>query len=162
MASTSHTCRFAKYPHLFICAISGSRCRASAASHSTSTAIEHPFEQELSFLYGTTFTGPAQQPGHHSRNVRIFADGEVDRSPTGSGVSARAALHYARGELSLGASITIERILGSTMTVRAVEPVMFGRHAAIVPEVSGTAHITGRNELYLDPSDPQGAGFNFR
>jgi proline racemase len=127
-----------------------------------STAIEHPFEHELSFLYGTIFSGPAQQPGHHSRNVCIFADGEVDRSPTGSGVSARAALHYARGELSLGASITIESILGSTMTVRAVEPVMFGRHAAIVPEVSGTAHITGRNELYLDPNDPQGAGFNFR
>ena len=127
-----------------------------------STPIEHPFEKELGFLYGTIFTGPARQPGHHSRNVCIFADGEVDRSPTGSGVSARAALHYARGELSLHAPITIESILGSTMTVRAVEQVSFGPHAAIVPEVSGTAHITGRNELYLDPEDPQGAGFNFR
>lgn len=127
-----------------------------------STPIEHPFEKELGFLYGTIFTGPAQQSGHHSRNVCIFADGEVDRSPTGSGVSARAALHHARDEIALGTPITIESILGSTMTVRAVEQVPFGPHAAIVPEVSGTAHITGRNELYLDPNDPQGAGFNFR
>lgn len=127
-----------------------------------STRIEHPFEPELSFLYGTIFTGAAQQLGHHSRNVCIFADGEVDRSPTGSGVSARAALHYSRGELPMDTPIIIESILGSTMTVRAVERITFGPHAAIVPEVSGTAHITGRNELYLDPNDPQGAGFNFR
>jgi proline racemase len=52
--------------------------------------IEHPFERDLSFLYGTIFTGPAEDKAHHSRNVCIFADGEVDRSPTGSGVSARA------------------------------------------------------------------------
>lgn len=124
--------------------------------------IEHPFEADLGFLYGTIFTGPPRQPGHHSRNVCIFADGEVDRSPTGSGVSARAALHHARGELALDTPITIESILGSTMTVRAVDALQFGPHAAIVPEVSGTAHITGRNELYLDPDDPLGRGFNFR
>lgn len=126
------------------------------------TPIEHPFESDLSFLYGTIFTGPAQTTSHHSQNVCIFADGEVDRSPTGSGVSARAALHHARGELALDAPITIESILGSTMTVRAVETTTFGPHAAIIPEVSGTAHITGRNELYLDPEDKLGRGFNFR
>jgi trans-L-3-hydroxyproline dehydratase len=124
--------------------------------------IEHPFETDLGFLYGTIFTGAAHAPAHHSRNVCIFADGEVDRSPTGSGVSARAALHYARGELALNAPITIESILGSTMTVSAVEATEFGPYAAIVPEVGGTAHITGRNELYLDPDDPLGRGFNFR
>lgn len=75
--------------------------------------IEHPFEKELSFLYGTIFTSPAQQPGRHSRNVCIFAEGELDRSPTGSGVSARAALHYAKGELPLNQKISIESILGS-------------------------------------------------
>ncbi|WP_129649513.1 proline racemase family protein [Peristeroidobacter agariperforans] len=127
-----------------------------------SVPVEHPFETDLGFLYGTIFTGPAQEPGHHSRNVCIFADGEVDRSATGSGVSARAALHYARGELTLGTPITIESILGSTMTVRVAEATPFGPHAAIIPEVSGTAHITGRNELYLNPDDPLGRGFNFR
>ena len=82
--------------------------------------IEHPFEPDLSFLYGTIFTGRARETTHHSRNVCVFADGEVDRSATGSGVSARAALHYAKGELGLNEKITIESIIGSTMTVQAL------------------------------------------
>jgi proline racemase len=123
---------------------------------------KHPFEPDLSFLYGTIFTAPAHEPAHHSRNVCIFADGELDRSPTGSGVSARAALHYAKGELKLNQRMTIESILGSTMTVQAVESTTFGPHDAVIPEVGGTAHITGRNEFYFDPSDPFGKGFIFR
>src|SRR5215813_1511060 len=124
--------------------------------------IAHPFEPELSFLYGTIFTGPALQEGHHSRNVCIFADGELDRSPTGSGVSARAALHYAKGELQLGERVTIESIVDSTMTVQAVATTEFGPFAAIIPEVSGTAFITGQNEFYFDPDDPFRAGFILR
>jgi trans-L-3-hydroxyproline dehydratase len=113
--------------------------------------IKHPFEDDLSFLYGTIFTGPALFEGNHSRNVCIFADGELDRSATGSGVSARAALHHAKSELSPGERITIESILGSTMSVGVVEVTKFGPYDAIVPEVSGTASIIGRNEFYFDP-----------
>jgi proline racemase len=116
--------------------------------------IEHPFEPDLSFLYGTIFTGPARQGGHHSRNVCVFADGEVDRSATGSGVSARAALHYAKGEVGLSEPITIESILGSTMTVRAVEQTTFGPYDAVIPEVSGTAYFTGQNQFWFDAQDP--------
>jgi trans-L-3-hydroxyproline dehydratase len=128
----------------------------------TNFSIEHPFEQELSFLYGTIFIGPALEPGHHSRNVCVFAEGEVDRSATGSGVSARAALHYAKGELGLNRKITIESIIGSTMTVQAVEATRFGPYDAVVPEVSGTAAIIGRNEFYFDPDDSLGRGFLLR
>src|SRR5215472_9044566 len=124
--------------------------------------IRHPFEEDLSFLYGTIFTGPALESGHHSRNVCVFAEGEVDRSATGSGVSARAALHHARGELDLNEKITIESILGSTMTVQAVEATKFGPHEAVIPEVGGTASIVGRNEFYFDPEDPFVEGFIFR
>jgi proline racemase len=124
--------------------------------------IKHPFEDDLSFLYGTIFTGPALQSGHHSRNVCVFAEGEVDRSATGSGVSARAALHYARGELRLNEKITIESILGSTMTVQAVEATEFGPYDAVIPEVGGTASIIGRNEFYFDPEDPFKEGFILR
>jgi proline racemase len=124
--------------------------------------IEHPFEKDLSFLYGTIFIGPAQHAGHHSRNVCIFADGELDRSPTGSGVSARVALHHATGELRLNEAIEIESILGSTMTVKAVERVQFGPYDAVISEVSGTAFITGRSEYYFDPADPFRGGFIFR
>jgi trans-L-3-hydroxyproline dehydratase len=98
--------------------------------------IKHPFEADLSFLYGTIFTGPAFDPRHHSRNVCIFAEGELDRSATGSGVSARAALHYAKGEMSIGKEITIESILGTTMTVRVVEEREFGSSKWVLAKVT--------------------------
>lgn len=124
--------------------------------------ITHPMESDLSFLYGTIFTGAAVEPGHHSRNVTVFADGEIDRSATGTGVSARAALLHARGELPIGETITIESILGSTMTVRCVETSRFGPHEAVIPEVSGTAHVIGRSEFCFDPDDPLNGGFFLR
>ena len=127
-----------------------------------SFSIKHPFEPELSFLYGTIFVEPAHEPNHHSRNVCIFADGEVDRSATGTGVSARAALHYAKGELNLNDKITIESIIGSTMTVRAVEETKFGPHNAVIPQVSGTASFVGKNEFYFDPNDTFSRGFLLR
>ncbi|HET8780798.1 MAG TPA: proline racemase family protein [Pyrinomonadaceae bacterium] len=125
-------------------------------------AITHPVEPDLSFLYGTIFTGPALDPTHHSRNVCIFADGELDRSSTGSGVSARAALHFAKGELGLDERVTIESILGSTMSVEVLEVTKFGPYDAVIPEVSGTASIVGRNEFYFDPEDPYSNGFILR
>jgi proline racemase len=124
--------------------------------------IKHPFEDDLSFLYGTIFTAPALNPSHHSRNACIFAEGELDRSATGSGVSARAALHFAKGELGLNERVTIESILGSTMSVEVVEVTRFGSYDAVIPEVSGTASITGCNEFYFDPEDPFQKGFIFR
>lgn len=124
--------------------------------------IKHPFEEDLSFLYGTIFIGDAYEELHHSRNVCIFAEGEVDRSATGSGVSGRAAIHYAKGELKQNESITIESILGTCMDVKVVETVQYGPYQAVIPEVSGSAWITGRNEFYFDPTDPLKKGFIFR
>ncbi len=124
--------------------------------------IKHPFEEELGFLYGTIIVGPAEDSAHHSRNVCIFADGEVDRSPTGTGVSARAALHFSRGEIGVGEDFTVESILGTTFTGRVVEATTFGPHPAVIPEVSGTAHITGRHEFLVDPRDPLRRGFLLR
>ena len=68
-----------------------------------SRTIPHPFEPDLSFLYGTIFVGPPRSKEAHSRNVCIFAEGEVDRCPTGTGVSARLAIHHARGEIDVEA-----------------------------------------------------------
>ena len=124
--------------------------------------IKHPFEEDLSFLYGTIFTGDAYDSSHHSRNVCIFAEGEVDRSATGSGVSGRAAIHFAKGELAEGETITIESILGTCMDVKVVETTQYGPYPAVIPEVSGSAWITGRNEFYFDPADPLKEGFIFR
>ena len=124
--------------------------------------VKHPFENDLSFLYGTIFTGKPENSANHSRNVCIFADGEVDRSSTGSGVSARAALHHAKGELALNQTITIESITGSVMTVKAIEATQYGQYPAVIPQVGGTASITGRHEFYFDPEDPFTRGFLFR
>ena len=124
--------------------------------------ITHPFEADLSFLYGTIVIGPPHTAGAHSSNVCIFADGEVDRSATGSGVSARAAVHHARGEMEEGRPYVIESILGSTMTVTITGTTSFGPHAAVIPEVSGAAWYTGRHEFFFDPGDPLKKGFIFR
>jgi proline racemase len=124
--------------------------------------ILHPTEPDLAFVYGVIFIGPAKDPAHHSRNVCIFADGEVDRSPTGTGVSGRLAIHHTRGEIAVGEQITIESILGSTFAGRVAEATEFEGLPAVIPEVTGTAHITGRGELWLDPGDELGSGFLVR
>jgi proline racemase len=116
--------------------------------------IHHPAgEPDLDFLYGTILSGPAGD-GVHSRNVCIFADGEVDRSPTGTGVSCRAAIMHARGELALGQRITIESLIGTRFDVEVVEQTQVGGSPAVVPEVWGAAHLTGRHEFFVDPTDP--------
>jgi len=127
-----------------------------------SRPIPHPFEEDLSFLYGTIFIGLPLAEGVHSRNVCIFAEGEVDRCPTGTGVSARLAIHHERGEIDLNQPIVIESIIGSHFTGRVVQTTSFGPHPAIIPEVEGTAHITGRHEFLIDPTDPLQDGFVLR
>ena len=124
--------------------------------------INHPEHEELSFLYGTVFYGSARDPRHHSRNVCVFADGEVDRSPTGTGVSGRAAILHARGEIELGQTITIESILGTTFDVCALREIELGSNPAIIPKVTGEAYFTGRNEYWIDPADPHRHGFLIR
>ncbi|MBO0783252.1 MAG: proline racemase family protein, partial [Ktedonobacteraceae bacterium] len=123
--------------------------------------IQHPSEDDLGFLYGTILTGPPENPAHHSRNICVFANAEVDRSPTGTGVSARLALHYARGEIMEGQQIVIESILGATSAFSGcvAGQAQVGPYDAIIPEVSGTAFITGRHEFIVEPQDELGSGF---
>jgi trans-L-3-hydroxyproline dehydratase len=124
--------------------------------------VLHPFEEDLSFLYGTIFIGPAQTSGSHSRNVCVFAEGEVDRSPTGTGVSGRLAIHHARGQIRINEPLVVESIIGSKFTGRVVKTTRFGPYNAIIPEVEGAAHITGRHEFLIDPTDELRQGFLLR
>ena len=124
--------------------------------------IMHPTEPEMNFLYGTIFTSKPKNQNNHSRNICVFANGEVDRSPTGTGVSARAAVHYARKEINLGDPITIESIIGSTFTVSVLEETKIGKKDAVIPQVLGTANITGMNTFWIDPLDEKGQGFILR
>lgn len=125
-------------------------------------SIEHPFEADLSFLYGTIFIDESPNLNYHSRNVCIFADGEVDRSATGSGVSGRAAIHFARKELAIGQGIEIESITGSTMRVSIQKITDFGGYPAVIPCVSGDAWIHGFSEFTFDQNDLFSDGFFLR
>lgn len=124
--------------------------------------IHHPYEADLGFLYGVIFVGEPHNPDHHSRNVCMFAEGEIDRSPTGTGVSARCALHFTKGEIGLGEPFVVESIIGTTFTGTVVSETTFGSYKGVIPQVTGTAHITGRNELLLDPTDNLRQGFILR
>ncbi len=125
--------------------------------------IRHPDgDADLEFLYGTILVGPPGDSANHSRNVCVFADGEVDRSPTGTGVSGRVAIHHARGELDAGAWIRIESLLGTTFDVRVARETRVADRAAVVPEVRGAAYLTGRHEFWIDPEDPLADGVLLR
>ncbi len=129
---------------------------------SNAVNIKHPYDNDLSFLYGTIFIGEPEDSDSHSRNVCIFADGEVDRSPTGTGVSGRLAIHNARGEIGIGEPITIENIIGTKFEGRIIAQTRFGSFDAIIPEVTGEAFITGKHEFYVDPEDPIRGGIFIR
>jgi trans-L-3-hydroxyproline dehydratase len=129
---------------------------------SAARTIVHPAgAPDLNFLYGTILVRRLGGPVH-SRNACIFAEGEVDRSPTGTGVSGRAAILHRRGELRLGQAITIESVIGTRFTVAVLEQGTVGTLPAIVPEVSGSAHLTGRHEFLIAPDDPLRDGFLLR
>lgn len=125
--------------------------------------IVHPDgDADLNFLYGTIFVSRTQGDGVHSRNVCIFAEGEVDRSPTGTGVSGRVAIHHARGELADGDVMVVESIVGSRFTGAVAGVTQVGGVAAVIPEVAGTASITGQHTFLIDPDDPFREGFLLR
>jgi proline racemase len=123
--------------------------------------VNHPESDDLSFLYGTIIDGPPEDPSHHSRNLCLFAEGEVDRSPTGSGVSARLAVLHARGLVATGEEIAIESILGreSLFVGRVARTEQWAGRNAVIPEVHGSAHMTGSARFVLDENDPIGRGF---
>ncbi|NNG17308.1 MAG: proline racemase [Gemmatimonadales bacterium] len=124
--------------------------------------IRHPAgHPDLNFLYGTIFVGSATE-GAHSRHVCVFAEGEVDRSPTGTGVSGRVAILHARGELGRGEWITIESLIGTRFGVRVVGTTTVGGQPGVIPEVSGRAWITGHHEFVIHPDDPLRHGFLVR
>jgi trans-L-3-hydroxyproline dehydratase len=124
--------------------------------------IHHPQEEDLSFLYGAIFMGPAKDSQNDSRNVCVFADGEVDRCPTGSGVCGRLALHVAKGQMKVGDSMKVESIIGSVFHGTPISRCSYEGLEAVIPEVSGTAFETGRSTFLLDPNDPWPEGFLLR
>ncbi len=122
----------------------------------------HPLEPELRDIYGVIFWQPDPGEPRTQRNVTVFADGEVDRSPCGSGTSARLALLDGSGELRRGDELRHLSIVGSEFRGRVVGATEVAGRAAVVTEVEGSAYRTGRHVFELDPDDPLGTGFLLR
>ncbi|TDE46482.1 proline racemase [Nonomuraea mesophila] len=130
------------------------RVKANLAGH---PASRHPADDRLSGVYGVIFYDelPDVDGVACQRNVAVFADGEVDRSPCGSGTAARLALLHEDG---LRGPLIHTSVVGSTFRAR-VAAVAEG---AVVPEIEGMAYRTGRHSFTLDPDDPMGTGFTLR
>jgi proline racemase len=121
--------------------------------------IEHPLEPGLNGIYGTIFTGPPGDDGADLRNVTIFADAEVDRSPCGTGTCAVMAVVEAMGLLSDDRPFVHESLIGTRFNGRVTARTVVGEYQAIVPEIEGSAWITGEHTFLIDDDDPLGDGF---
>lgn len=121
--------------------------------------VVHPNDAGLEGIYGTIFTAPAQLPDAHLRNVTIFADAEVDRSPCGTGTAAVMAVLNDMGLLLDDVPFVHESIVGTTFRGRVVDRVEVGEKSAIVPEIEGAAWITGEHAFLIDGDDPLKSGF---
>ena len=121
--------------------------------------VVHPNDPGLEGIYGTIFTAPAHLPDAHLRNVTIFADAEVDRSPCGTGTAAVMAVLNDMGLLLDDVPFVHESIVGTTFKGRVVERVEVGEKPAIIPEIEGSAWITGEHTFLIDGDDPLKAGF---
>jgi len=122
--------------------------------------FNHP-TSGVNWLYGTIFYKKPEknQDMIDTKNVCIFADGQVDRSPTGTGTGGRVALHYFKGEMLEEDTLSNKSIIDTVMEGRIIEKTKVGEYDALVTEVSGTAYIMGFNQLVLDPKDPLNEGF---
>ena len=129
-------------------------CEVKAAIES-SREVMHPLQPELRGIYGVIFT-------EGNRNVTVFADGEVDRSPCGSGTSARLALLDRSGELPRGSILMHESIIGTRFSAQVVGETEVARIPAVITEVEGSAYRTGDHHFVLDPRDPLHTGFLVR
>ena len=125
----------------------------------------HPVNDRLSGIYGTILfddLGTDQNGNPHQRNITVFADGEVDRSPCGSGTCSRVAALAAAGQLKPGQTLIHDSIVGTRFHARIVKELTADGHPAVIPEVTGMAYLTGEHHFEIDPADELGTGFVLR
>ena len=126
--------------------------------------IVHPGldDREQSHYGGTMqvqFYGPPTHPEAHSKNVVVIPPNSIDRSPCGTGTCSRLATLYADGKIGIGEEFVYESYIGTLFRVRAVAETMMGNYKAIVPELTGSGHVTAMHQFVLDPDDPLKHGF---
>ncbi|MGE5485518.1 MAG: proline racemase family protein [Ignavibacteriales bacterium] len=121
--------------------------------------IFHPEKPYVDTVTHVEFYGPAKHPEAHAQNAVVFPPGAIDRSPCGTGTSAKVALMHSRGELEVGQEFVYESIIGTTFRARVIGETTIGPYKAVIPEVTGSAYVTGINQFVVDPDDPLKDGF---
>ena len=124
--------------------------------------VVHPDEPELRGIYGTIISEPPRTPGGHGRNITIYAEGAVDRSPCGTGTSAKLACLYADGRIPRGERYVHESVIGTTFTGRVLEETSVGPFPAVETEIAGRGFLTGLQQFVVDPEDVTAGGFLVR
>jgi 4-hydroxyproline epimerase len=121
--------------------------------------VVHPKDGTIRGISHILWTGAPRDPAAQARNAVFYGDKAIDRSPCGTGTSARMAQLAARGELKVGDDFVHESIIGSLFRGRIEAATKVGNHAGIVPSIEGWARITGFNTLFIDERDPYAHGF---
>jgi proline racemase len=121
--------------------------------------VQHPTLSHIKSVDLVTIWGPGRAPNARYKNIHVFSDGSFDRSPGGTGTSHMMTILIHRGLMREDEAIISEGITGSLFGGRMLSKTKVGSFDAWVPEISGTAHLTGFHQFVIDPDDPQGHGF---
>jgi proline racemase len=124
-----------------------------------SIIVAHPFLLDIKTVDLVEFYGKPKTLGANLQNVVIFGSGQIDRSPCGTGTSAKLATLYAKGKLKINEPFVYESITGTMFTGLVTKEVMVGEHKGIIPQIKGRAYITGFNHFIIDEEDPLKYGF---
>ena len=125
-------------------------------------SVQHPTQPHIHTIDLVEFYEHATGMENGHRNVVIFGNGQVDRSPCGTGTCAKMAILHATDKLRLGEQFVSESILGTQFRGRLLRQEQVGPTAGVVPEISGSAYVTGFQKFVVDPHDPLGNGFVLR
>ncbi|WML36548.1 proline racemase [Clostridium sp. OS1-26] len=121
--------------------------------------IQHPTLPHIKTVDLCEIYGPAKSADATMQNAVVFGQGQLDRSPCGTGTSAKMATLYAKGQLKMKEDFIYESIIQTKFKGRVLEETKVGDYDAIIPEVTGAAYITGHNQFFIDPEDPVKYGF---
>jgi proline racemase len=124
-----------------------------------SIPVQHPLLPHINTVDLVEIYGPAKNPKATLQNVVVFGEGQVDRSPCGTGTSAKIAYLYAKGHLKKDEEFVYESIVGTMFKGKVLEEVQVGEFKGVIPEITGSAYITGFNQFVIDEEDPLKYGF---
>lgn len=123
--------------------------------------VQHPELEHIKTIDLCEIYGPAKSEDADMQNITVF-DGQIDRSPCGTGTSAKVATLWAKGELKIGEEFVYESVINTKFIGKALRETQVGPYKAIIPEITGSAYITGHSQFFIDENDPVKYGFSLQ